>query len=442
MSNRTERRLHVGHAMSVCIGMVIGSGIFKATPEVAANVDGVGTLALLWIAGGAVSIVGALCFAELASSYPDQGGDYQFLRRAYGDTLGYLFAWSRFAVIHTGSTAALAFTFGDYVNEIVGFGVHGSAAIGAAALIALTLMNLAGISLSLGTQLALMSVVIGGMLALGAAGAWHAWSGMAPVLATAAAGSGASEPALGLALIFVLFAYGGFSDAATLSAEMRDRRRGMLLALVGGMTLVAVLYLIVNAGYVQVLGLGGLAASEAPAADVMEHMFGSWAEVAIVAVVAVTAITTMNALIIAGARTTYAACRDLPALAHLGVWDTMRGVPRLAVLAQSLVALLLIGFGAATRGGFSTMIDYVTPVYWLFLVLSGIAVIVLRRRDPDRPRPFRVPHYPWLPIGFCLSSAYLLYSSVAYVRVGAMVGVAVLALGALWLIPLARRSRA
>lgn len=428
--------------MSVCIGMVIGSGIFKATPEVAANVDGVGTLALLWIVGGVVSIIGALCFAELASSYPDQGGDYQFLRRAYGDTLGYLFAWSRFAVIHTGSTAALAFTFGDYVNEIVGFGVHGSAAIGAAALIALTLMNLAGISLSLGTQLALMSVVIGGMLALGAAGAWHSWSGMAPVLATAAAGSGASEPALGLALIFVLFAYGGFSDAATLSAEMRDRRRGMLLALVGGMTLVAVLYLIVNAGYVQVLGLGGLAASDAPAADVMRLVFGSWAEMAIVAVVAITAITTMNALIIAGARTTYAACRDLPALAHLGVWDTIRGVPRLAVLAQSLVALLLIGFGAATRGGFSTMIDYVTPVYWLFLVLSGIAVIVLRRRDPDRPRPFRVPHYPWLPIGFCLSSAYLLYSSVAYVRVGAMVGVAVLALGALWLIPLARRSRA
>jgi amino acid transporter len=437
-----KRQLHVGHAMAVCVGMVIGSGIFMATPSVAANVDGVGMLALAWIIGGAVSIIGALCFAELASTYPDAGGDYQFLRRAFGERMGYLFAWSRFAVIHTGSTAALAFTFGDYIAEVAGFGVHGSAIAGACALLLLVALNLAGVAFSAGTQLGLMAVVVGGMLAIGAAGAFHAATGMPAGLpgGVPAAAEGAA-PVFGLAMIFVLFAYGGWSDAATLSAEMRDARRGIVYALVGGMALVATLYLIVNAGFVQVLGMDGLAASKAPAADVMQQTFGPLAELAIVAVVAITAITTMNALIIAGARTTYAACRDLPALRRAGVWDAERGVPPLAVAAQCVVALGLIAFGAIERGGFKTMIDYVTPVYWFFLVLSGIAVIVLRRRDPDRPRPFKVPLYPWLPLLFCLSSGYLLYSSVAYVRTGAMVGVAVLAAGVVLVAVLMRRGR-
>ena len=443
MSESTpRRRLHVGHAMAVCVGMVIGSGIFMATPSVAANVDGVGMLALAWLIGGAVSIVGALCFAELASTYPDAGGDYQFLRRAFGEHLGYLFAWSRFAVIHTGSTAALAFTFGDYLAQVAGFGVHGSALAGGCALLVLVALNLAGVAFSVGTQLGLMAVVIGGMLAIGAAGLFHAATGMPAGLqgGTPAAAADAA-PMFGLAMIFVLFAYGGWSDAATLSSEMRDARRGIVRALVGGMALVTVLYLVVNAGFVQVLGMDGLAASKAPAADVMQVTFGPLAEVAIVAVVAITAITTMNALIIAGARTTYAACRDLPALRRAGVWDAERGVPRVAVVAQCVVALALIAFGAIERGGFKTMIDYVTPVYWFFLVLSGIAVIVLRRREPDRPRPFQVPLYPWLPLLFCASSGYLLYSSVAYVRTGAMAGVAVLAIGAVLIAILVRRGR-
>lgn len=443
MSETTpRRRLHVGHAMAVCVGMVIGSGIFMATPSVAANVDGVGMLALAWLIGGAVSIVGALCFAELASTYPDAGGDYQFLRRAFGEHLGYLFAWSRFAVIHTGSTAALAFTFGDYLAQVAGFGVHGSALVGGCALLVLVALNLAGVAFSVGTQLGLMAVVIGGMLAIGAAGLFHAATGMPAGLpgGTPAAAADAA-PVFGLAMIFVLFAYGGWSDAATLSSEMRDPRRGIVRALVGGMALVTVLYLVVNAGFVQVLGMDGLAASKAPAADVMQVTFGPLAEVAIVAVVAITAITTMNALIIAGARTTYAACRDLPALRRAGVWDAERGVPRVAVVAQCVVALALIAFGAIERGGFKTMIDYVTPVYWFFLVLSGIAVIVLRRREPDRPRPFQVPLYPWLPLLFCVSSGYLLYSSVAYVRTGAMAGVAVLAIGAVLIAILVRRGR-
>jgi amino acid transporter len=161
--------------------------------------------------------------------------------------------------------------------------------------------------------------------------------------------------------------------------------------------------------------------------------FGRPGQLLIVAVVAVTSITVMNAVLIAGARTTYAAARDLGGLARLGFWHETRGTPPAAVIAIATVALLLVGLGAWTRNGFSTMVDYLTPVYWGFLALSGAALIVLRRRFPDLPRPFLVPWYPWLPLLFIASSLYVLYSSLVYVRLGAIVGVAVLAAGLLLL---------
>ena len=189
------------------------------------------------------------------------------------------------------------------------------------------------------------------------------------------------------------------------------------------------------------LGLLGLAQSDAPAAEIMLMAFGRPGQIFIVAVVAVTSITVMNAILIAGARTTYAAARDTHALRRLGAWHSDRGTPTGAIIAMASVALLLVAFGTYTRHGFGTMVDYMSPVYWFFLTFSGIAVIVLRRRFPNAPRPFRVPLYPALPVLFAVSSAYVLYSSLLYVRAGAIVGVVVLGVGALLLIPIHRLAR-
>jgi APA family basic amino acid/polyamine antiporter len=224
----------------------------------------------------------------------------------------------------------------------------------------------------------------------------------------------------------VFLAYGGWSDTATLSAEMRDGRHGMKRALVFGIGLVTALYVLANWAYLRGLSHHGLARSEAPAADLLLHAFGTTGQALIVAVVAVTAITSMNAILIAGARTTYAAARDTAGLDLLGRWHAARGTPSRAIVATTALALALVAFGAVTRGGFSTMVDYLSPVYWSFMTLSGIAVLVLRRRYPAVPRPFRVPWYPLLPLVFIASSLWVLYSSVRYVRVGAVAGVAVL----------------
>jgi amino acid transporter len=425
------RRLSEWHAVSVCIGMVIGAGIFITTPLAAASLPSGGWVLAAWIFGGAMSLAGALCFAEMAAAFPDPGGDYNFLRRAYGDGVGFLFAWSRFAVIHTGSVALLAFTFGDYLATLVPLGEHGATLFAAATIVALAAVNLAGLRFGIGTQVWLMWLVIAGLLAVIAAGLWVALTG-APVAMrppiVAADVAGASIPfAPGAALVYVFLAYGGWSDAATLSAEMRDLQLGMQRALMLGMTVVTVLYVLVNWAYLRGLSHDGLAQSTAPAADLMLHAFGAPGQALIVAIVALTSITSMNAILIAGARTTYAAARDTAGLDKLRSWDVARGTPSRAIVATAVFGLALVVFGALARGGFSTMVDYLSPVYWLFLTLSGVALLVLRRRHPDVHRPFRVPWYPIVPLLFVASSGYVLYSSLAYVRVGALAGVGVLA---------------
>lgn len=433
------RTLSVWHAASICVGMVIGAGIFITTPLAAANLPSGGIVLAAWIFGGAMSLAGALCFAEMASAFPDPGGDYHFLRRAYGDGVGFLFAWSRFAVIHTGSIALLAFSFGDYLATVAPLGEHGGAWLAAATIVALAAVNLAGLKFGIGTQVWLVWLVIAGMAAVVGAGAWLVVSGAPPdprLAEPAAAGAAALPLMLGSALVFVFLAYGGWSDTATLSAEMRDSRHGITRALILGMGLVTLLYVLVNWAYLRGLSHAGLARSEAPAADLMLYAFGAPGRGLIVAIVALTSITSMNAILIAAARTTYAAARDTAGLERLASWHVARGTPRVATLATAGLALALVALGAYTRGGFETMVDYLSPVYWLFLTLSGVALFVLRRRYPHVPRPFRVPGYPWVPLAFIASSAYVLSSSLAYVRIGAAVGAAVLALGVAVLVAL------
>ncbi|HEY0955063.1 MAG TPA: APC family permease [Roseateles sp.] len=433
-----ERRLGARHAAALCVGMVIGAGIFKTSPMVAQSLPEAWQLYLAWALGGVLSFVGALCFAELAAAFPDAGGDYHFLRRAYGPRVGLLFAWSRFAVIHTGSMALLGFVFGDYLSQIVDLGPQASALLAAGLIVALTALNLAGVRAGLGTQLGLMALVIAGLLLLGGGAVVQQAAGLPPALP----GAATAAADWGTAMVFVFLAYGGWSDAATLSAEMRDPRRGIVRALLLGLALVTALYLLANWAYVRVLGLAGLAHSVAPAAELMRLVWGRGAELLMVGAVTLTTLSVMNAILIAGPRTTYAAARDLLAGSRLAHWNARRGTPGTAVVATSAVALLLVAFGALTRGGFSTMVDYLSPVYWAFLTLSGAAVIVLRRREPDAPRPFRVPLYPWLPLLFTACSAWLLGSSLVYVKAGAVVGVAVLAAGALLLSALRVRAAA
>jgi amino acid transporter len=421
-------------AASVAVGMVIGAGLFKSPALVAANVGSDAALFSAWLLGGVLALLGATCYAELAAAFPSQGGDYRFLTLAYGRRVGFLFAWARFAVINTGSLALLSFVLGDYLQAALPLGPFGSSVYAAITLIVYTVLNLRSRATAIDAQVGMTLAMVAGMLLVGLVGVLFVVRGVPPL--DPAPASPGSPAAFGLAMVFVMLAYGGWTEIATLSAEMRDPARGMLRALMLGLGVVTVLYLVINWALWRGLGLSGLGTATAPASKLLEIAFREGADLPVIAVVFAAVVTSINATIIVGARTTYAAARDWPALGRLGDWNDSRGIPAAAIIAQSVVALLLVGLGTATRQGFATLVDYTAPVYWLFMALSGVALIILRRRQPAAPRPFRAPLYPWLPLAFTISSLFVLWSSLAYVRVGAIAGLAVLALGlavAAWL---------
>ena len=423
-SGALKRHISVRYVVVVTIGMVIGAGIFKSPALVAANAGSEPVIYLLWIIGGLISLAGALCYSELATAFAHPGGDYHFLERAYGRRFAFLFAWARLAVINTGAIALLGFVIGDYMNRVIDLGTAGPSIYAFGSVILATALKLRREGEA--SDSALVGVLIFGLFALAAAAFWLQIQGVAPL------NSGQPAPptagGLGYGLVFVLLAFGGWTETATLSAEVKDGQRGMVRGLIIAVTIITLLYLLTAWAMLRGLGLEGLASSDAPAADLMERAFGPSAGILLAIGVVAAAITSVNATIMVGARTTYAAAGAIPSLKWVGQWNEQTQSPRNAILVQGAISLLLVGLGAAYQG-FQTLVDYTAPVYWIFLIASGIALLRLRATEPAAPRPFRVPLYPVVPAVFIIASGAMLVSAVLYVGAGAWFGAGVLLAG-------------
>jgi basic amino acid/polyamine antiporter, APA family len=437
--------LSTGDGITLIVGLIIGAGIFRTPSLVASNVGSGFEFLLLWLVGGAIALIGALCYAELASTYPHAGGEYFVLRRTFGPFVAFLLAWARLTVLQTGSIALLAFVFADYATPVLGTSAQVAPILAVASVATVTAINALGLREGQLTQRTLTSIVVAGLAAVIVVGLFL--SPTAAVAADAVADASITTAAAGndsniaLALVFVLLTYGGWSEAAYMSAELRDERRGVTRTLVWGVAVVTMIYLLTNAAYLSVLGVDGVAASQAVAVDVLQPFVGRVGATIVALIVMTAALSSANATMITSARGGYAVGSDISPLGALGIWNQGRrngGTPRHAVLAIGAVSLLLVLIGTATRTGFETMVAYTAPVFWLTLLLMGVALIVLRRREPQVPRPFRVPLYPVVPIVFCLTSAWMLWSSVAYAGRGALLGIAVMLAG----IPLYLAGRA
>lgn len=434
---RPRETLSVVDAAAIVVGMVLGVGIFKTPSIVAAGAESEGMLMLLWLAGGLASMVGALCYAELMSSCPHAGGDYHYLARAFGFTPAFLYAWARLAVIQTGSIAMVAFLAGDYASEIFRLGPLSSSLYAALFIVFLTAVNIAGIRQGKVTQMLLAAGILFGLLIVSAAGILAA----GPVAPVAYGEIVPGRQALGTAMIFVLLTYGGWNEASFLSAEVRQGPRNPLKVLLFSIGTVTAVYLLVNVALLNSLGLSGMASSNTVMADMMRGLLGTAAGVVVSLLILLAAVSTMNASIMTGARTGYALGRDFPALGILGRWQGRRQTPVNALLVQGGVALALVALGTGAHDGFVMMVEYSAPVFWLFFLMVGVSVFLLRRRYPDLPRPFRVPLYPLTPLAFIAVCAFMLYASLAYTGRGAWVGVCVLLSGIpLWVWQKQRRT--
>jgi amino acid transporter len=411
-------------AAAMLVGIVIGIGVFK-TPSLVANFVPNETFFIgMWLLGGFVTFVGALCYAELGSSRPSAGGEYQFLKDAYGPSVSVLFAWARCSVIQPGAIAAVAFVLGDYANVLLNLGRYGPAIYAIVGVLLITGVNFVGTLQGKQTQLVLSLLTVSAVLVVAVAGFF------APEVASAPAQP--RDPVwgmIGLSMVFVLLTYGGWNEAAYLSGELKDVRRNMVRALMLGVVVIVTLYVLINFAYLHALGLDGLRKSNAVGADLMKIVAGQNGAVILSLIVTCTALSTLNGTIFTGARSYFALGRDVSVFHRLGIWEERGQTPANGLLVQGVIAIVLILFGSTTRDGFEAMVAYTAPVFWLFMFLVAISIIVFRMREPSRDLPFRVPLYPLPPLILAAACGWMFYSSLVYAGWGSIMGVIVLAIG-------------
>jgi amino acid transporter len=419
-----KKTLSVFDAVALIVGIVVGVGIFKTPSLVAANSGSVLFFLLTWVIGGAISFVGALCYAELATTYPHPGGEYHYLTRAFGRKVGFLFAWARMTVIQTGSIAMLSFVLGDYLSRIIPLGAYSSAIYGATGILVLTVINVIGIREGKTVQNLLTSVKVLGLLCVVIGGLFFS-----SFSSDTAVHSHPANHALGLAMIFVLLTFGGWNEAAYISSELKDVKKGMVRSLLWSLTLITAIYVSVNWVYIHVLGMDSVGRSDAVAYDVIARIAGPYGASMTTVLIVISALGAMNATIITGARTNYALGAEFTLFRFLGAWNEGAGTPANSLIVQTIISLLLVFLGTITMKGFVTMVEYTAPVFWLFFFLTTLSIIVLRWKEPQTKRPFAVPGYPVTPLLFCAVCIYMLISSIQYTGIGALAGVAVFGVG-------------
>lgn len=417
-----KRAISLTDAIALIVGIVIGSGIFETPALVAANVDSSVSLFVAWIVGGVVSVAGALCYAELATSFPNVGGAYYFLKRSFGSSVAFLFAWARMTVIQTGSIALLAFVFGDYLSQVASFGTYSSPIYAAIAIAVLTGLNILGLREGKWTQNLLTIAKILGLALVIVVGFTSPASPASP--------APSAQNVWGLAMLFVLLSYGGWNEAAYISAEIQNPHRNIVRSLLYSIGIITALYVLINGAYLRGLSLAGMAKADAVAASLMDRSLGTTGSIFVSLLIAISALGSLNATIFTGARTNFALGQDFKLFRRLAQWQQDKSTPQIGFLVQGAIALILIAFATLTpRSEFKSIVEYTAPVFWLFFLLVGISLFVLRQRSPDVDHPFRVPLYPIVPLFFCFVCGYLLYASLAYTGIHAIVGLIVMALG-------------
>jgi basic amino acid/polyamine antiporter, APA family len=401
-----QRVLSLFDTTNLIVGIIVGAGVFVAAPEVARGAGSSAGLIALWAVGGLLSLCGALGYAELATTYPEQGGDYVYLTRAYGRWAGFLFGWIQTLVVRPGDIAVMAFVFATYAENLAGLGRVGRPVLAAGAVAVLTVVNAIGVRSGVRTQNVLtVAKLVGVSLVVAVA----ATAGAPPVVG-GSRGAGADPLPLGIALILVLFSFGGWNEMVYVAAEVKRPQRNIVRAMVLGMAVVTVIYLAVNTAFVHVLGFGGLASSRAVAAETVARVYPDSAGALVSALICLCALGAVNGLVFAGARISYAVGRDHRVFGALGRWSARTGTPVRAVVAQGLLAMVLI----LALGSFVDTVMYTAAAVYLFYLATSVAVIVLRFKDPDARRVYRTLGYPATTIVFCGVCVFLMVAAVQY----------------------------
>ncbi len=410
-------------ATMVVVGGIIGAGIFINPYIVAQRLDSPEWLLAAWVLGGLVAIAGALTFAELGSLFPTAGGHYAYLRDAYHPLLGFLYGWALLLLIEGGAIAAVAITFAEYTFRFLGRSGGPTSLLAILGILVVTVINYLGVKpgsrvLNLFVILKVAAIgvlIVAGMLLPGAPE-----SAAQTEKAITAGGSGGLFLAIGVALIPIMFSYGGWQNANYLAEEIRNPVKNLPRSLLWGTAIVVTVYVLVNFVYLKTLGHAGLAGTLTPAADTANKLFGPVGDRLIALTIAVSTFGFLNLTMLAPTRVYYAMSRDglfFPAVARL---HPKYQTPSLAIVIQSAWAIVLV-----LTGTYAGLVDYVVFADWIFFGLAGAAVFVFRRSLPLSQRPqgtFKIPLYPLAPALFVMVAILIVGSVLRSNPVGSMIG--------------------
>src|SRR5881296_3366404 len=426
------RRLGLFSGTMAVVGGIIGGGIFRTPAVVAERVGSAGLALGAWLLGGVVALIGAFCYGELGQRRPRAGGGYVYLRETWGPLPAFLYGWTLLLVIATGAIAAVAVTFANYALALAGLPQRLTVPVAVGAIVLVSGINYVGVRPAAVTQniftilkLAALAALIGA--AFFAVTSTALYRPLPP--STAPEGWWGVVVSVGAALVPILFTYGGWQQTNFIAEEIIDAERNLPRALVTGVAGVVVVYLLVNVAYLRVLGPAGLAASTAPAADVMARVVGPRGTRLISAGIAVSTFGFLNLVILVTPRVFQAMAADGVFLRQLARLHPRYRTPSGAIVFMGAWSILL-----ALSGTYAQLLDYVVFGDWIFFGLAAASLFVYRRRDPAvgvarNDAGYRVPAYPWIPVVFVLAAAYVVASSVVSNPRNALIGSGLLALG-------------
>ena len=429
------RVLNASHATSIVVGIIIGSGIFLVPREMMAAVGSSRMVYAVWIIGGLLSLFGAMTYAEIAAARPRYGGEYAFLREAYGDLTGFLYMWTQITVAKPASLATIAAGLARVLGTFAIFSSFARPAFAhllwaqvfaIATTWLITGLNIIGTRKSANVQLLLtwlkgvLILVIAGFCfgAAGSHGSWHNF-------VTDFAGARGGFSGFMIALIAALWAYDGWSDVVTMAGEVQRPQRSMPVALVGGVVIVGALYMLTNAAIQFVLPAAAIAVADRPAADAMRLVAGNWGATLVSIGMAVSIGATFVGSSLSGARVPFAAARDGLFFKQLAHVNPRFHTPSSALILQAVLSSLLL----LAIGRFQALFSLAIFAEWLFYALTASTIFVFRSREPDVVRPYSIWGYPALPALFILAAAILLVFSFADQPRNSLVGTGIILLG-------------
>jgi APA family basic amino acid/polyamine antiporter len=414
-----RRTLGLRDLVFIGVGTVIGSGIFLSPGKVAVAAGSGGVALVAWTVGGILSLLGALTFAELGAQRPNAGGLYVYLRDAFGPALAFLFGWTMFLVIGSGSLATLAAAFPIYVGAFVDVSDDAAKAISIAVIAAVAVLNVRGTRRSADVQTiatGIKALVIVGLaitfIVTAPPRAAQSWWPEHFSFATVTAGV--------TAMIGVLWAYEGWQYVTFSAGETLDPQRTFGRGIVIGTALLIGIYVLANIGYMSALGIDGVAGSRRVASDAAAAILGPTAAAAVSGVILISISSAANGLTLTLPRLFYAMASDRLFFARLAEVHPQLGTPAAAIVATALWSAVLV-----LSGTFDQLLTYVVFMSWVWFALAAVAIFVLRRREPDAPRPFRTPGYPVTPAAFILSALVIVANTVVAQPRQSLIGLAI-----------------